>query len=374
MKVLDIGCNSGEISLAVARHLGARRVVGCDIDSKLVEDAIANRDSFVKSLSSDQDAEAPENTKHVPKRGKAGGTCSVTFKNQDFLEAPEEKDGGEKQELYDAILCFSVTKWIHFTHGDKGIRKLFRRVFRKLNPGGLFVLEPQEWRSYKKKRHLTPQIRKTVAGIQLHPGQFDSFLKELGFEAVAVIEPPADAVEGFKRFIRVYKKPAEEEEIEEAEKELEKAPPEEPPIQNKKKKKAEGAKAKEEDAKAEAKLEDAKAKKKAEKKQKVVEAEELEDKPAPTRKKAQAAAASAAVAAKEPEVEGDGEVEPEHLVKKKKRRCSEMGSNKKVEKKKKKAPAEEQHEEVKEDDGDEDGPPTKRKKGPKKKQKAAHNA
>ena len=76
----------------------------------------------------------------------------------------------------------SVTKWIHYHHGDSGVRNLFRKVQRALKPGGecsehvwslrvakllfysrcwrhvagLFLLEPQPWRSYKKKQRLTP--------------------------------------------------------------------------------------------------------------------------------------------------------------------------------------------------------------------------
>lgn len=34
--VLDIGCNVGHISIAVARTLGAKSVVGIDIDSVLI--------------------------------------------------------------------------------------------------------------------------------------------------------------------------------------------------------------------------------------------------------------------------------------------------------------------------------------------------
>ena len=52
------------------------------------------------------------------------------------------------------------------------------------------MLEPQEWGSYKKKRHLTREIRRTVAGIQIRPEHFESYLEDLGFEAVDVIDPP----------------------------------------------------------------------------------------------------------------------------------------------------------------------------------------
>lgn len=34
--VLDIGCNVGHISIAVARDFGAKSVMGIDIDNKLI--------------------------------------------------------------------------------------------------------------------------------------------------------------------------------------------------------------------------------------------------------------------------------------------------------------------------------------------------
>ena len=44
-----------------------------------------------------------------------------------------------------------MTKWIHLNHGDAGLLSFFRKVLASLEPGGLFVLEPQPWESYKKK-------------------------------------------------------------------------------------------------------------------------------------------------------------------------------------------------------------------------------
>lgn len=46
-EVLDIGCNVGHISIAVARELGAKSVTGIDIDEKLIVRARKNLSSFV---------------------------------------------------------------------------------------------------------------------------------------------------------------------------------------------------------------------------------------------------------------------------------------------------------------------------------------
>lgn len=49
----------------------------------------------------------------------------------------------------DTILCLSVTKWVQLNWGDEGLERLFKRVHHLLRPGGIFVLEPQPWKSYR---------------------------------------------------------------------------------------------------------------------------------------------------------------------------------------------------------------------------------
>ena len=41
------------------------------------------------------------------------------------------------------ICSLQVTKWVHLNHGDAGVKLLFRKVFKMLRPGGLFILESQ---------------------------------------------------------------------------------------------------------------------------------------------------------------------------------------------------------------------------------------
>ncbi|KAL9998540.1 putative RNA methyltransferase bin3, bin3-type S-adenosyl-L-methionine binding protein [Helianthus debilis subsp. tardiflorus] len=49
----------------------------------------------------------------------------------------------------------SVSKWIHLNWGDEGLITLFSKVWRLLKPGGIFILEPQPWKSYVSNRQVS---------------------------------------------------------------------------------------------------------------------------------------------------------------------------------------------------------------------------
>ncbi len=63
---------------------------------------------------------------------------------------PVTDQDGLEQGTFDTIICFSVTKWIHLNGGDEALQALLARVHSLLAPNGRFILEPQQWVSYRK--------------------------------------------------------------------------------------------------------------------------------------------------------------------------------------------------------------------------------
>ncbi|CAM9222415.1 unnamed protein product, partial [Choristocarpus tenellus] len=157
---LDVGCNSGVLTIALARKFRPKTMVGIDIDATLI--CLAR-----KALLAGANATAEESKKGVnvveghlqllPRalRGSAskGGQGNydlqecVSFRQEDFL-APESSRTTPESSLedpltYDIVTMFSVIKWIHLNGGDRGVERAFRRVHALLRPGGYLVLEPQ---------------------------------------------------------------------------------------------------------------------------------------------------------------------------------------------------------------------------------------
>lgn len=74
-----------------------------------------------------------------------------------YVPEREEAVGAQRPE-FDVVLLLSLTKWVQLNWGDEGLKRLFRRAFRHLRPGGILLLEPQPWESYRKRKGLTVSL------------------------------------------------------------------------------------------------------------------------------------------------------------------------------------------------------------------------
>ncbi|XP_072302358.1 7SK snRNA methylphosphate capping enzyme [Eucyclogobius newberryi] len=108
---------------------------------------------------------------------------------------------------YDVILCLSVTKWVHLNWGDNGLKRLFKRAFKHLRPGGIFILEPQPWESYGRRKKVTEIANRNYRNICLKPEQFTFYLtSEVGFTSYEYLGAPKSAFKGFQRPIYLFHK------------------------------------------------------------------------------------------------------------------------------------------------------------------------
>lgn len=162
-RLLDVGCNEGLVTIAVAAAFGPSSAAGVDVDPALVRRACANL------------ARARTVASAALQRSRAGGmgasarraarTALQGLSGAWFAAGDIAKGHAEPGSL-DVVLCLSVTKWIHLVQGDEGIERLFAKVSSLLAPGGVFVLEPQPWSSYaaamtKVKKHKSKDPAKT---------------------------------------------------------------------------------------------------------------------------------------------------------------------------------------------------------------------
>ncbi|OIW09998.1 hypothetical protein TanjilG_32738 [Lupinus angustifolius] len=202
---LDIGCNSGIITIQIAQKFGCRSILGIDIDSDRVEDAYWNLRKTVRTKSAgdkpvktsklkDQDSadnlekngtiSSNEDTKEISKEPSSLEQSDliniVSFKRENFVQSRHPPG-----KQYDTIVCLSVSKWIHLNWGDDGLITLFVEIWNLLRPGGIFVLEPQPWKSYESNRHVSETTAANYRNIMFRPEQFQEILLDkIGFRTV----------------------------------------------------------------------------------------------------------------------------------------------------------------------------------------------
>ncbi|KAJ8275466.1 hypothetical protein COCON_G00072180 [Conger conger] len=236
--VLDLGCNAGHLTLFIARHWRPGRIVGLDIDGCLVHAARQNVRHYLSHLQALEARRAGRGPgpgeEETPREGgenERGGArrrvgarlgpiaapplpdtpsappgdfpANVSFVRGNYVLGSDALLQSQRGE-FDVILCLSVSKWVHLNWGDAGLQRLFHRAYRHLHPGGVFILEPQPWSSYARRRKLNDTIYKNYHSIRLKPDQFCSYLtSEVGFTSYELLGTPKSTSRGFER--PVYK-------------------------------------------------------------------------------------------------------------------------------------------------------------------------
>ncbi|RID69391.1 hypothetical protein BRARA_C01489 [Brassica rapa] len=208
---LDIGCNSGVMTIHIAKKFGCRSILGVDIDSSLIEVARWRLRNFIRTQNQGEKKTAAADGSKEQSLPLSDGSSSetkdlfqiVSFQKENFVHTrnPDEN-------RYDTILCLSVTKWVHLNWGDDGLITLFSKIWRLLNPGGIFVMEPQPWKSYEKNRRVSETTAMNYRNIVLRPEHFQNILLDkIGFRTVEDLTSSLSGVsKGFDRQVLVFQK------------------------------------------------------------------------------------------------------------------------------------------------------------------------
>lgn len=202
--ILDIGCNDGSLTIAIAK-IGPCQIVGIDIDAKLVNRArntvrdfvlSSRREPSIAGMGCDTTKAQTDEDNVFP--------YNATFRCEDVCD--EGARTVAEKGKYDVVICLSVTKWIHITHGDEGIKRFFTTIRNCLNENGCMVLEPQLSKSYKKarKRGQAPK-EMTLDKIKLRPEKFkDYLLAEGGFHHMEMLRDVRGKGQAFNRPVMAF--------------------------------------------------------------------------------------------------------------------------------------------------------------------------
>lgn len=129
--ILDVGCNSGELSVAFYKHLVQKpgedshqrkvHLLGFDLDENLIQRAQQTN----------------------PYHG------SITFISLDITENTNSLQDYLSQHScsrFHLCLCLAVTMWVHLNHGDSGLLQLLSHL---ASISQHLLLEAQPWKCYR---------------------------------------------------------------------------------------------------------------------------------------------------------------------------------------------------------------------------------
>ncbi|XP_032872999.1 RNA 5'-monophosphate methyltransferase [Amblyraja radiata] len=125
---LDVGCNTGDFSVAVYKHLCELgqdlKLLGCDIDADLIQRATDSNPY-------------PESIRYI----------TLDVMDPVWREAALRPHLDRcRRASFDICFCMSVTMWIHLHHGDRGLLDFLLWL------SGLcrtLLIEPQPWKCYR---------------------------------------------------------------------------------------------------------------------------------------------------------------------------------------------------------------------------------
>jgi len=67
---------------------------------------------------------------------------------------------------------------------------MFNKIAKSLKPDGIFIFEPYEWPSYKKKFCFSKEFKNNFKSIKFRPNHFNAYLSnELGLKLIEILNP-----------------------------------------------------------------------------------------------------------------------------------------------------------------------------------------
>ncbi|XP_055074519.2 pre-miRNA 5'-monophosphate methyltransferase [Misgurnus anguillicaudatus] len=134
--MLDVGCNSGDLTVALYKHLLQEHTSECDPSKQEV---------YMLGFDLDQDLilraqnlnPFPQNIQFIP--------LDITndSENQTVLDSYLERFACKRFHL---CTCFAVTMWVHLNHGDAGFLSFLSRLASLCE---YLLLEAQPWKCYR---------------------------------------------------------------------------------------------------------------------------------------------------------------------------------------------------------------------------------
>ncbi|ORZ13951.1 Bicoid-interacting protein 3-domain-containing protein [Absidia repens] len=228
--VLDIGCNSGNVTIAIGQNCKPKEILGVDIDEHLIVKANIQKRTTYSLQKPPQENTTPTDSATTtplsavdirlqshyfpqsmarihgqipvnvpPSYGSGIFPFNISFEAGDWLTMDI------KEQHYDTILALSITKWIHLHRGDQGIKAFFQRIYQSLKKGGVFILEPQLFTTYERRTKSSKEMSKVFESIKFKPEDFHDYLMgDIGFSDHRQLGTPANDSKGFSRPLHLY--------------------------------------------------------------------------------------------------------------------------------------------------------------------------